>query len=71
VDVLAEIAEKHDKPLFCGATGGPYTQEMSRRMEEREIPVFPSVREWMTAAAASCRWGRVRGRRASDDDLSG
>ncbi len=71
VDVLAEIAERHDKPLFCGATGGPYTQEMSRRMEERGIPVFPSVREWMTAAAASCGWGRVQGRRASDDDLSG
>jgi 3-hydroxypropionyl-CoA synthetase (ADP-forming) len=65
VDVLAEMAEKYHKPLLCGATGGPYTQRMSRRIEERGIPVFPSVREWMAAAAASHRWRRSS-RRESD-----
>lgn len=70
VDVLAEIAEKHEKPLFCGATGGPYTEKMSRRIEERGVPVFPSVREWVSAAAASCRWGKAQDGETYDGDAS-
>jgi 3-hydroxypropionyl-CoA synthetase (ADP-forming) len=71
VDVLAEIAEKHEKPLFCGATGGPYTEMMSRRIEERGVPVFPSVREWMSAAAVSCQWGRAQVGTAGEGGASG
>jgi 3-hydroxypropionyl-CoA synthetase (ADP-forming) len=50
VDVLNKLSEGYDKPILCGAVGGEYTQRISRAIEERGVPVYHSIREWMAAA---------------------
>ncbi|MGQ9681827.1 MAG: acetate--CoA ligase family protein [Anaerolineae bacterium] len=52
VDVLGALGREGGKPILCGAAGGPYTQEMSRRIEARGVPVFNGVRPWLVAARA-------------------
>lgn len=58
IDRLAAVGAEADKPIVCGAAGGPFTTRMSAMLEAAGIPVFASVREWMAAAgslAASVR----------------
>jgi 3-hydroxypropionyl-CoA synthetase (ADP-forming) len=50
VDVLGKLSEGYDKPILCGAMGGEYTQKISRAIEERDVPVYHSIREWVAAA---------------------
>jgi 3-hydroxypropionyl-CoA synthetase (ADP-forming) len=50
VDVLRRLSERFEKPILCGATGGPYTEKMSMALWESGIPVYSSVRTWMAAA---------------------
>ena len=52
VNVLDELNRKTDKPIICGAIGGPYTEKMAKRIEEIGVPVFLSVTQWMFAASA-------------------
>ncbi len=52
VDILGELSQRYDKPILCGAVGGPYTVKMAEEIEGVGVPVFLSVRQWITAA-----WG--------------
>ena len=64
VDHLAEFSRRRKKPLLVGGNGGPYTQRMSRLIEERGVPVYSDLRDWVAAASALARWGeRPGGRR--------
>jgi 3-hydroxypropionyl-CoA synthetase (ADP-forming) len=41
--------------------GGPFTEKISERIEETNVPVYHSVTEWVTAAGALTKWTRIRG----------
>ena len=56
VDVLASLPARFPgKPILCGASGGEYTERISRAIESRGVPVFPAVAEWLVAASALAR----------------
>jgi 3-hydroxypropionyl-CoA synthetase (ADP-forming) len=40
--------------------GGPFTEKISERIEDTNVPVYHSVIEWVTAAGALAKWTRVR-----------
>jgi 3-hydroxypropionyl-CoA synthetase (ADP-forming) len=50
VEVLAELSG--NKPILCGAMGGPYTARMGRELEARGVPLLNGVRPWLAAARA-------------------
>lgn len=58
IDYLAEFSKNRKKPLLVGANGGPYTNKVSRLIEERGIPVYDDLRDWVAAASALAQWGR-------------
>jgi 3-hydroxypropionyl-CoA synthetase (ADP-forming) len=60
VEVLDRLSRSHNKPIVCGAIGGDYTRKMGRALEEKRVPVYFSVREWMCAASGLAAWGRRR-----------
>jgi len=60
VDVLDRINKKSQKPILCGATGGPFTRKISRAIEEIGVPVFDTPHLWITAAKILVDWGAVR-----------
>lgn len=60
VEVIPTLAGRYKKPIVCGACGGPYTERLTQALEERGIPVCPSVREWMAAAGALASRARFR-----------
>lgn len=47
---LARLNREMSKPLLVGASGGPYTRKMSAKLEAVGVPVFHTVREWISAA---------------------
>jgi 3-hydroxypropionyl-CoA synthetase (ADP-forming) len=47
---LGGLSRAFDKPILAGAIGGPYTTNMSRKVEAEGVPVFHSVRDWIAAA---------------------
>ena len=59
VDVLDRINKKSQKPILCGATGGPFTRKISRAIEEIGVPVFDTPHLWITAAKILVDWGAV------------
>ncbi|MFL6487265.1 MAG: acetate--CoA ligase family protein [Nitrososphaera sp.] len=61
VDVLASFQKQRKKPILVGAMGGPFTESISERIEDVNVPVYRSVIEWVTAAGALVKWTRVRG----------
>ncbi len=61
VDVLASFQKQKNKPILIGAMGGPFTKNISRRIEDANVPVYHSVVEWVTAAGAMARWANVSG----------
>jgi 3-hydroxypropionyl-CoA synthetase (ADP-forming) len=61
VNVLASFQNQKKKPILVGAMGGPFTEKISERIEETNVPVYHSVTEWVTAASALAKWTRVRG----------
>jgi 3-hydroxypropionyl-CoA synthetase (ADP-forming) len=61
VDVLASFQRQKKKPVLIGAMGGPFTKDISKRIEDANVPVYHSVVEWATAAAAMAKWARVSG----------
>ena len=52
VEILGELNYKYNKPILCGAFGGPFTHDIGARIEAQGIPVFYAVRNWIAAAAA-------------------
>jgi 3-hydroxypropionyl-CoA synthetase (ADP-forming) len=60
VDVLASFQRQMKKPILVGAMGGPFTEKISQRIEDINVPVYHSVIEWVTAAGALAKWTRVR-----------
>ena len=60
IDHLAAFSEKRKKPLLVGGNGGPYTQKISRLIEERKVPVYDDLRDWVAAASALAQWGKIR-----------
>jgi 3-hydroxypropionyl-CoA synthetase (ADP-forming) len=58
---LSDFSNKKTKPLLVGANGGPYTQKMTKLVEEKGIPVYDDLRTWIAAASALAQWGSVRG----------
>lgn len=59
IDHLAEFSDRRKKPLLVGGNGGPYTQKISKLIEERGIPVYDDLRDWVAAASALSQWGRL------------
>jgi 3-hydroxypropionyl-CoA synthetase (ADP-forming) len=62
VDVLADFQKQKKKPILVGAMGGPFTKNISQRIEDAYVPVYHSVIEWVTAASALNRWAKVSGK---------
>jgi 3-hydroxypropionyl-CoA synthetase (ADP-forming) len=60
VDVLAGFQKQKKKPLLVGAMGGPFTQSISNRIEQSNVPVYQSVSTWVTAAASLAKWARIK-----------
>ncbi len=60
IDYLAQFSNKRKKSLLVGANGGPYTKGISKRIEEKGIPVFDDLRDWAAAASALMQWGNHR-----------
>lgn len=61
VDVLASFQKQGKKPVLIGAMGGPFTKDISKRIESQKVPVYHSVIEWVTAAGSLARWAKVSG----------
>ncbi len=61
VDVLASFQKQGKKPVLIGAMGGPFTKDISKRIEAAKVPVYHSVTEWATAAGSLARWAKVSG----------
>lgn len=62
VDILASFQKQKKKPILVGAMGGPFTKNISQRIEDGNVPVYFSVIEWATAAGALAKWARVSGK---------
>lgn len=58
IDHLAEFSNEARKPLLVGGNGGPYTQKVSKLIEEKGVPVYDDLRDWVAAASALAKWGR-------------
>jgi 3-hydroxypropionyl-CoA synthetase (ADP-forming) len=59
VDVLAEFQKNKEKPILVGAMGGPFTQRISNEIEDRNVPVYPSVTSWVAAAGSLAKWSKI------------
>jgi len=64
VEAIASLSAANDKPILCGAMGGPYTQKMSYAFEAAGVPVYSTVREWLAGAKGVARPVRGTWRRA-------
>lgn len=59
VNILADFQKQKKKPILIGALGGPFTQEISKRIEENNVPVYHSVISWVTAAGSLAQWSKI------------
>jgi 3-hydroxypropionyl-CoA synthetase (ADP-forming) len=59
VNILADFQKQKKKPILIGALGGPFTQEISKRIEENNVPVYHSVLTWVTAAGSLAQWSKL------------
>jgi len=59
VDVLANFQKMLKKPILVGTMGGPFTEKISRRIEDANVPVYFSVITWVTAAASIAMWSQI------------
>ncbi|MHB0870358.1 MAG: acetate--CoA ligase family protein [Chloroflexota bacterium] len=55
VAVLAKASVRQKKPILCGSMGGPFTEAISRTIQEMGVPMYHSVREWVAAARGIAR----------------
>jgi 3-hydroxypropionyl-CoA synthetase (ADP-forming) len=60
VDILADFQKQKKKPILIGAMGGPFTEKISKQIEEFNIPVYQSVITWITAAGSLAKWHRIK-----------
>ncbi|MGV8107512.1 MAG: acetate--CoA ligase family protein [Nitrososphaerota archaeon] len=60
VDILADFQKQKKKPILIGAMGGPFTEKISKKIEEFNIPVYQSVITWITAAGSLAKWQRIK-----------
>lgn len=60
VDILADFQKQKKKPILIGAMGGPFTEEISKKIEAFNIPVYHSVITWITAAGSLAKWNRIK-----------
>ena len=60
VNILAEFQKQKKKPILLGALGGPFTLDISRRIEENNVPVYHSVISWVTAAGVLAKWAELQ-----------
>ncbi|MBM3708539.1 MAG: acyl-CoA synthetase, partial [Actinobacteria bacterium] len=53
---ICYILQKYSKvkPIICGTIGSDYTYEIAKLIEEKKVPVFHSVEEWVSATEALC-----------------
>lgn len=58
VDVLGELNKQRKKPILCGSIGGPFTERISRAIEEKGIPMYHEIMPWVVSANALAKWGR-------------
>lgn len=58
IQYLAEFSRQKKKPLLVGGNGGPYTQKISKLIENEGVPVYDDLRNWVAAAAALAQWGK-------------
>jgi 3-hydroxypropionyl-CoA synthetase (ADP-forming) len=61
VDVLAAFQKQKRKPILVGAMGGPFTQQICKRIEDANVPTYNSVISWVTSAGSLAKWSKVRG----------
>lgn len=61
VQVLADFHKLNKKPILVGAMGGPFTEEISKRIENEKVPVYHSVITWATAAGTIAKWAKISG----------
>jgi 3-hydroxypropionyl-CoA synthetase (ADP-forming) len=61
VDILQGFQKQRSKPILVGAMGGPFTQKISRRIEDTNVPVYHSVITWVTAAGSISKWSSIAG----------
>ena len=59
VDVLANFQKQMKKPILVGAMGGPFTQKLSKRIEDANVPVYHTVITWVTAAGSLAKWSKI------------
>ncbi len=59
IDYLAAFSKKKSKPILVGGNGGPYTQKISKLIEEKGVPVYDDLRDWCAAASALVQWGKI------------
>jgi len=52
IDYLAKFSKKKLKPILVGGNGGRYTKNISKRIEEKNIPVYDNIEMWLVAAHA-------------------
>ncbi len=63
IDRLEKLHKRREKPIICCAAGGPVTDRMGERLRKVGVPVYTVVNQWVTAAAATVRWGEILQRR--------
>ena len=59
VDILQGFQKQRKKPILVGAMGGPFTQKISKRIEDTNVPVYHSVTTWVTAAGSIAKWANI------------
>jgi 3-hydroxypropionyl-CoA synthetase (ADP-forming) len=59
VNILGDFQKQKKKPILIGALGGPFTQQISKRIEENNVPVYHSVISWVTAAGSLAQWAKI------------
>jgi 3-hydroxypropionyl-CoA synthetase (ADP-forming) len=59
VDILQGFQKQRKKPILVGAMGGPFTQKISKRIEDTNVPVYHSVTTWATAAGSIAKWANI------------
>jgi 3-hydroxypropionyl-CoA synthetase (ADP-forming) len=65
VEVLENFQKQLRKPIIVGAMGGPFTQKISKRIEDTNVPVYHSVVTWVTSAGALAKWSKISGDKIS------
>ncbi|MDP9498789.1 MAG: acyl-CoA synthetase, partial [Thermoproteota archaeon] len=63
VDILQGFQKQRKKPILVGAMGGPFTQKISKRIEDTNVPVYHSVTTWAPAAGSIAKWANIAGNR--------